>query len=177
MWGEAIVHVIENAKVMLLMVTEASVRSHNVAKEVVLTSERKGHILPVLLEPTTIPPGLKYPLAGIQQIEYFQGSPDENLKSILRSLQKLGVPMAPPPGIPPAGDATAAGRVAGAPTSDHAIEAGALAVLPFDNISPDPEADYFSDGLTDELIARLSLVSEIELVSRWASTQYKGKRQ
>ena len=34
----------------------AAVRSHNVAKEVMLTSERKGHILPVHLEPTTIPP-------------------------------------------------------------------------------------------------------------------------
>ena len=37
-------------------------------------------------------------------------------------------------------------------------QSGALAVLPFDNISPDENADYFSDGLTEELIARLSLV-------------------
>ena len=47
-------------------------------------------------------------------------------------------------------------------------------MLPFDNISSDQETDYFSDGLTEELIARLSLVSEIELISRWASMQYKG---
>ena len=52
-----------------------------------------------------------------------------------------------------------------------------MAVLPFDNISPDPETDYFSDGLTEELIARLSLVSEINLISRWASMQYKGRGQ
>jgi len=37
---------------------------------------------------------------------------------------------------------------------------------PFDNISSDSDASYFSDGLTEELIARLSVVSEIELVSR-----------
>ena len=54
---------------------------------------------------------------------------------------------------------------------------GALAVLPFDNISPDQETDYFSDGLTEELIARLSVVNEIELVSRWASMQFKGAKQ
>ena len=60
---------------------------------------------------------------------------------------------------------------------EQAAERGALAVLPFDNISPDPETDYFSDGLTEELIARLSLVAEIDLVSRWASMQYKGRRQ
>jgi TolB-like protein/Flp pilus assembly protein TadD len=176
MWGEAIVNAIEKAKVMLLMVTEASVRSHNVAKEVVLTSERKGHILPVLLEPTSIPPSLKYPLAGIQQIEYFQGPPEESLKAILRSLEKLGVSVRPAPAAAASVDETT-GRAAAAAAGDNAIEAGALAVLPFDNISPDPEADYFSDGLTDELIARLSLVSEIELVSRWASMQFKGRRQ
>jgi len=175
MWGEAIVNAIECAKVMVLMVTESSVRSHNVAKEVVLTSERKGHILPVLLEPTTIPPSLKYPLAGIQQIEYFQGDPEQNLLSILRSLEKLGVARQPQQ----AAGATAAeaARGKGPAAADGAMETGALAVLPFDNISADPEADYFSDGLTEELIARLSLVSEIELVSRWASMQYKGRRQ
>ncbi len=67
-----------------------------------------------------------------------------------------------------------AGTASGDPA---AVEAGALAVLPFDNISPDAETDYFSDGLTEELIARLSLVSEIELISRWASMQHKGRVQ
>ena len=176
LWGEAIVNALESAKVLLLMVSESAARSHNVAKEVVLTSERKGNILPILLEPTIIPPSLKYPLAGIQQIEYFQGSEDEALKAILRSLQNLGVSIAPPPGSIAQGDPGRAGKAAAA-TGEAAGEPGALAVLPFDNISPDPEADYFSDGLTDELIARLSLVSEIELVSRWASMQFKGRRQ
>ena len=56
MWGEEIVNALDNAKVLLLMVSESSVRSHNVAKEVVLASERKGRILQVHLEPTQIPP-------------------------------------------------------------------------------------------------------------------------
>ena len=51
---------------------KSAVRSDNVAKEVVLVSERKGHILPVYLEPTVIPPTLKYQLAGIQHIDYFR---------------------------------------------------------------------------------------------------------
>jgi len=50
-------------------------------------------------------------------------------------------------------------------------------VLPFDNISPDQKTDYFSDGLTEELIARLSVVNEIALVSRSASMQFKGTQQ
>jgi tetratricopeptide (TPR) repeat protein len=79
------------------MVTQSAVHSHNVAKEVVLVSERKGHILPVHLEPTVIPPTLKYQLAGIQHVEYFKGGDsDANLKSILRSLERIGVTFAPP---------------------------------------------------------------------------------
>ena len=96
-WSEQIVNALESAKVLLLMVTESAVHSHNVAKEVVLVSERKGHILPVHLEPTVIPPALKYQLAGIQHIEYFKGGDsDANLKSILRSLERIGVSMSPP---------------------------------------------------------------------------------
>jgi adenylate cyclase len=176
MWGEEIVNALDNAKVLLLMVTESAVSSHNVIKEVVLASERKSHILPVHLEPTRLPPSFKYPLAGIQHIEYFQGNPDENLKTILRALERIGVGIAAPAGPVIQGPAEDS-QHGHPPASEQGIEPGALAVLPFDNISPDEEADYFSDGLTEELIARLSLVSEIELVSRWASMQYKGRRQ
>jgi len=179
MWGEEIVNALDNAKVLLLMVSESSVRSHNVAKEVVLASERKGRILPVHLEPTQIPPSLKYPLAGIQHIEYYNGDADENLKTILRSLERVGVTISVPRSEPAkAADArgATAGPLAG-PAGEPKVESGALAVLPFDNISPDQETDYFSDGLTEELIARLSVVNEIELVSRWASMQFKGTKQ
>jgi TolB-like protein/Flp pilus assembly protein TadD len=181
MWGEEIVNALDKAKVLLLLVSESSVRSPNVTKEVILASERKGHILPVHLEPTEIPPNLKYPLAGIQHIEYFQGDAEENLRTILRSLERIGVTIAAPrAAVPPAPDSEARGARPAShsgPGGDHAIESGALAVLPFDNISPDSETDYFSDGLTEELIARLSLVSEIDLVSRWASMQFKGPKQ
>ena len=173
MWSEEIVNALDSAKVLLLMVTPAAVGSHNVAKEVVLTSERKGHILPVHLEPTQIPAGLKYQLAGIQHIEYYQGDPEDNLRVILRSLERIGVAVHASTAVAKQDSRAVQAVAQPAPAPDHPIEPGALAVLPFHNISPDEEADYFSDGLTEELIARLSLVSEIELVSRWASVQYK----
>ena len=173
-WSEQIVNALEGAKAMLLMVSDAAVQSHNVAKEVVLVSERKGHILPVHLQPTVIPPALKYQLAGIQHVEYFKES-DEALKSILRALERLGVKVAPPPARV---NAPSMARSPGgaAPAAAASLERGALAVMPFDNISPDQETDYFSDGLTEELMARLSLVSEIELISRWASKQMRERK-
>jgi adenylate cyclase len=173
LWSEQIVDALESAKVLLLFVTEAAVHSHNVAKEVMLVSERKGHILPVHLEPTVIPSVLKYQLAGIQHIEYFKGSDSEAaLKSILRSLERVGVSFARPQPAKTPAPATAAApapATAAAPAGSSRpaarVERGALAVMPFDNISPDPETDYFGSGLTEELIARLSALSEIELVS------------
>ena len=173
LWSEQIVHALEGAKAMLLMVSEAAVHSHNVAKEVVLVSERKGHILPVHLEPTVIPPSLRYPLAGIQHVEYFR-DPEAGHKAILRALERIGVRTVAP--APAQRRAAAPAPEPGGAAVGAAAERGALAVMPFDNISPDPETDYFSDGLTEELIARLSLVSEIELVSRWATKQMKDRR-
>ena len=53
-------------------------------------------------------------------------------------------------------------------------QAKAIAVLPFGNISPDKESDYFSDGLTEELIINLSRLRDIRVVPRTTSMQYKG---
>jgi len=49
-----------------------------------------------------------------------------------------------------------------------------IAVLPFGNISPDKENDYFSDGLTEELIFGLSKLKEIRIAPMATSMQYKG---
>jgi TolB-like protein len=50
-----------------------------------------------------------------------------------------------------------------------------LAVLPFDNLSADPEQTYFSDGMTEDLITDLSQISELFVTSRHASFQYKNQ--
>jgi adenylate cyclase len=50
-----------------------------------------------------------------------------------------------------------------------------IAVLPFDNMSGDPEQEYFSDGLTEDLITDLSQLSELLVTSRHAVFQYKNQ--
>ncbi len=177
MWSEEIVHALDGAKVLLLMVSEKAVNSHNVVKEVTLASERKGRILPVHLEPTQIPAELRYPLAGIQHIEYFSAGPEDGTKSIIRSLERLGVKLQKPEPI--AASAVQAPAVSHSmdSTSSATVPDAGIAVLPFENSSPDPDADYFSDGLSDELIASLSKVGELDLVSRLTSVQYKNTKK
>ena len=53
----------------------------------------------------------------------------------------------------------------------------AIALLPLENISPDKESDYFSDGLTEELILSLSRLKDIRVVSRTSTMQYKGTKK
>lgn len=52
-----------------------------------------------------------------------------------------------------------------------------LAVLPFRNSSPDPDNEYFSDGLTDELISSLGRLSGLRVVSRTSAFSFKGTTQ
>jgi adenylate cyclase len=50
----------------------------------------------------------------------------------------------------------------------------AIAVLPFENMSGDPEQDYFSDGITEDLITDLSQISGLFVIARNSSFTYKG---
>ena len=52
-----------------------------------------------------------------------------------------------------------------------------VAVLPFVSMSPDPNDEYFADGLTEELITRVSLVRGLEVIARTSAMNYKKKEK
>lgn len=55
----------------------------------------------------------------------------------------------------------------------QALDPKRIAVLPFANMSPDPNDRYFADGLTEELISTVSKISELQVISRTSVMRYR----
>jgi len=72
----------------------------------------------------------------------------------LSALRKAGLPNTPPLPLP---------------------DKPSIAVLAFDNLSGDPEQEYFSDGLSEEIISALSKTDQLFVIARNSSFTYKGK--
>jgi TolB-like protein/class 3 adenylate cyclase len=49
-----------------------------------------------------------------------------------------------------------------------------IAVLPFENLSRDPDNAYFADGIQDEILARLSKIADLKVISRTSTQKYKS---
>lgn len=52
-----------------------------------------------------------------------------------------------------------------------------IAVLPFSNLSSDPEQEFFSDGITEEITAALAKISDLRVVARTSAFQFKGENR
>ncbi len=62
-----------------------------------------------------------------------------------------------------------------AATTASTIPDKSIAVLPFENLSRDPDNAYFADGIQDEILTRLSKIADIKVISRTSTQQYQSK--
>ena len=61
--------------------------------------------------------------------------------------------------------------------SEQETREKSIAVLPFVNMSNDPDQDYFSDGLSEELLNLLAKIPELKVIGRTSSFSFKGKNE
>jgi len=94
----------------------------------------------------------------------FEDMGERRLKNIERPIRVYSVSI----------DALPTEQTSGA-ASAHLQEKPSIAVLPFINMSGDPEQEYFSDGITEDIITDLSKVSGLFVVARNTAFTYKGK--
>ncbi len=66
-------------------------------------------------------------------------------------------------------------RAAGSPAAVGAKPS--VAVLPFQNLSGDPQNEYFSDGITEEITNKLSRIQSLEVTARTSAARYKGTKK
>jgi len=157
---------LEMAAAVLVVWTPKSVESRWVRGEAREGADR-GVLVPVRFENASLPIDVRaIHTTDLDDRELGSGSP--GVQEILRALEAV---IARGHGL----ESTSAGRDASLARSFPAASRTAICVLPFANMSGDPEQEYFSDGITEDIITDLSKVSALVVISRNSAFVYKGR--
>src|SRR5205823_12998975 len=99
-----------------------------------------------------------------------------NLKNIARPIRvyRVGSEIGPRASRPLSG-VDAAGTAAVQPAALPLPDKPSIAVLPFQNMSGDPEQEYFADGMVEEIITALSHIRWLVVIARNSTFTYKGQ--
>jgi TolB-like protein len=93
-------------------------------------------------------------------------------ESWIETLPRRGYRYVGPAVVTNVPDASAAARAASAPTLP---DKPSIAVLPFSNLSGDPEQEHFADGMVDDIIAGLARINWLFVIARNSTFTYKGR--
>jgi adenylate cyclase len=156
---------LQAASAVLVIWTPTSVASRWVRGEARDAAER-GILVPARFEDARLPIDVR----AIQttDLDKWEGNPaSAPFQDLLRSLESVIRRQRTQQSKSAAGLAPSAAAVA--------VPRVAICVLPFANMSGDQEQEYFSDGITEDIITDLSKVSALAVVSRNSAFMYKGK--
>ncbi len=152
-WSEEIVNALDGCKAFIVMLSPNSIESKNVVREVALAFEKNKKILPLDLEPVSLPASMQYHLAGLQRTSM------TNIDSIIRALGKLGL------------EATGAPQ---APKIEKKTDGKkSLMILPFQDLSPTGDNGWFADGIVAELISALSNIKSLNVTDAQTTKDFK----
>ena len=148
---------LEGARALVVVWTPNSVDSRWVRGEARDAADR-GVLFPVRFETAKLP--IDFRAVHTTDLDgWGEDRQNSAFRSLFKALEsKLGTPRKP----------------AAAPAAERRPAFG-ICVMPFANMSGDPEQDYFSDGITEDIITDLSKISALSIVSRNTAFSLKGK--
>jgi len=158
-FSRAIDQALKDAEAVIVLWSTGSVESAWVQDEAA-EGRDSGRLVPVLLD--TCKPPLGFRQFQSVDLSRWRGGEGPELQALLGAIESTAAPAEAPP-KPAAG-----GK--GASASQFSI-----CVLPFVNMSGDPEQEYFSDGITEDIITDLSKVSALLVIARNTAFTFKGK--
>jgi TolB-like protein len=173
--GEAYDEVTENAlnqaRAVVVLWSPRSVTSRWVRSEAT-QADRNKRLVPVMIEPCRRP--IMFELTQTADLAHWDGSPTDRVwLAFLADVQQFvragtgaasGMPSAPAP--------AARASMQHTPLRPDRLS---ICVLPFANMSADPEQEFFSDGITEDIITDLSKASALSVIARNTAFTFKGK--
>ena len=154
------------AKAVLVVWTPTSVVSRWVRGEARDAAER-GILVPVRFDQARLPIDVR----AIHTTDLDGWREDPSHPAVQECLNALATMIA----RSQAAQVAKPGSATASSPSDKDSKRFSICVLPFANMSGDPEQEYFSDGITEDIITDLSKVSALRVISRNSAFMYKGK--
>ncbi len=200
-WREEIGDALDGADRVLFYVSKSSLASAHCNREIHYALDEDKNIIPILLDDAPLTSDLRIGLSRIQMIHKTEQTQDQYRAALMAALEASppgSVAVAESKSrvlsmkskrlLPLLALATiiiALGIYLGyrdSPATDPPAEAAAISqekhsivVLPFVNMSSDPQQEYFSDGMAEELLNLLARNSELNVISRTSAFSFKGK--
>jgi adenylate cyclase len=158
-FSRAIDQALKCAEAVVVLWSETSVESAWVQDEAA-EGRDSGRLVPVLLDTCKPPLGFRQ-FQSVDMSRWRSGEGAE-LTTLLEAIASTAAPAQ--------AEQKGAASAKAAPASQFSI-----CVLPFVNMSGDPEQEYFSDGITEDIITDLSKVSALLVIARNTAFTFKGK--
>lgn len=218
-YADAIVHAIDSASSLVLILSKDGTHSHHVLRELERAASRRRAVITLKIDTKPMPAAFEYFLNTSQWLDASGGHPERQFPKLIEALR--GVRGDAPytaescksieaPTYPIRKEIVAALAIVVAtaiayvlvvkpwqrnerahpqPSSTTPILAPptgptpavftppphSIAVLPFVNMSGDPKQEYFSDGITEELLNSLSRLNNLSVMARTSSFSFKGQ--
>jgi len=199
-YGAEIIRGIEQSDALVLVLSQHSNDSKFVKAEVERAYSKNKTVFPVRIEDVMPAPHLELFVSSSHWVDAFQGNLDDHFEILIREVgalasredapaasldksvkrSKLGksqsrVPLMGAGAVAVVAIAMFFWQWSKTPPESDAPE-NSVAVIPFVNMSSDPEQEYFSDGIAEELLNILSQIRELKVAARTSSFQFKGEK-